>query len=534
MSREGIRKLLGGYATDAHGGRAAGPVRSRAGRSGVVRRVGAGAALTRFAVRPGRAAQLLAALGDAPAPWHRRLAGGCGRMPWASREWPVFWRWADMWRTWRTFAPERVVWVAMEPTKVEVNGSARPSRVFDLKQARKVAPPFPVTLPPPPVIALRPPAVPLVFIRVRDSRAAAATARAPVLAAGGSNLMALEAANPGGRPAAAARGGSGGGIGGSLAFPRAAPAKLDPLVAALIQRVRSGRRTRRGGKPVRIRRRGLRAADAGERPGGRGGATEKRRPRHHQPGRLRSGRPHRRDEVGSDVAIALHRVDCAALGGAAGRPIAASRTAAPRGARRIVPRGAPPPPRWRRASPGSGTAPRWPLPAPRGCRVPPAARGRRPPGWQRPARPRWVSPRPWLPQHDAEAFLNAGQAEDVRAVVFRRQRGTGNVAQPGNHAVQTELAGQRAPRGRVGAAAHDADFEAGDRAAERRGRPQQRIHALPAVQPPHVQNRESRGSGRMHVRADAAIRPDRAAREPRPAARAGGRARARVRPNRRW
>ena len=105
-----------------------------------------------------------------------------------------------------------------------------------------------------------------------------------------------------------------------------------------------------------------------------------------------------------------------------------------------------------------------------------------------------------LEQHDAEAFLDAGQAEEIRAVVLGQELGTRNVAQPHYRAVELQLARKAMQRGGARAVADDPYFEAGDASGERGGRVQQHVHALAPVQPADQQHGKPRGIGRVELR----------------------------------
>src|ERR1039458_3495263 len=100
-------------------------------------------------------------------------------------------------------------------------------------------------------------------------------------------------------------------------------------------------------------------------------------------------------------------------------------------------------------------------------------------------------------QHDAKAFLNAGQAEDGGAIVFRGQRGAGHVAQPSDGALQFQLARQLAEGRGAGAVAYDAHFEVGDAAAQGRGGAQQHIDALATVEAADEEDGEWHGGRRQ-------------------------------------
>jgi len=102
-------------------------------------------------------------------------------------------------------------------------------------------------------------------------------------------------------------------------------------------------------------------------------------------------------------------------------------------------------------------------------------------------------------QHDAEAFLNAGQAEEIRAVVLGQELGVRNVTQPRYRAVELQLARKAMQAGGTRAAANDPYFEAGDATGQRGGRAQQRVHALAPVEPADEQHGEPGGMRRVEL-----------------------------------
>ena len=104
-----------------------------------------------------------------------------------------------------------------------------------------------------------------------------------------------------------------------------------------------------------------------------------------------------------------------------------------------------------------------------------------------------------LQQDDAKAFLHAGQAENVRPIVFRRELRTGHVAQPADSVPGKQLARQAPQRRGVGAIAHQAHRQAGNAPAQDGGRAQQRSHALPPVQAAREKHGEARAPGWVQV-----------------------------------
>ncbi len=163
MSREGIRKLLGGYATGTLTAEEQQALFEAAlDDQELFDALAREQSLRDLLGDPAARAQLLAALDDAPAPWHQRL----GRWMWGHAVGlaavACFLAVGGYIARVAQFTPARVRVIATEPTTVEVNGSAgnpaKPSRVFDLKSAREAAQHGAVELPPPPAIMQRPPA----------------------------------------------------------------------------------------------------------------------------------------------------------------------------------------------------------------------------------------------------------------------------------------------------------------------------------------------------------------------------------------
>jgi hypothetical protein len=227
---------------------------------------------------PAVKAQLLAALGEAPATWRQRAARWMWGHAVGLAAVACFVTLCGYMARQVHFTPPRVVVVATQPNRVDVNGSlppepARPRRIFDLESVNKAAAHPPAMLMPPPFKPTQGPAPPFerafVVGRPEIPRPLAATAlvRAGPLAAG---------------QLGQARGGRGGGGGGpvgvggvlpaeqaaggamsamavrpNMAAPAPAPlpqaqadassapaakvtAKIDPALLALVQRMRTG------------------------------------------------------------------------------------------------------------------------------------------------------------------------------------------------------------------------------------------------------------------------------------------------------
>ena len=252
MSREQVRKLLGGYATGALT-----PEERQALFEAALEDQPLFDALARdqslrdLLRDPAARARLLAALGEAPATWRQRAAKWMWGHAVGLAAAACFVTVAGYMARQAHFTPPRVVLVATEPTTVDVNGSqpppepARPRRVFDLESV-KTAASAPPEMPQPPV--LRQPSAMVHGMPPAWTRGAAGGYRP--IAAPALPPPEPEVAGQLGQTVAtaSARGGAGGGRGpteqavAAMAAGPVGAGKLDPSLVALVRRVRSGAR----------------------------------------------------------------------------------------------------------------------------------------------------------------------------------------------------------------------------------------------------------------------------------------------------
>jgi hypothetical protein len=258
MSREQVHKLIGGYATGTLTPEERQTLFEAALEDQQLFDALAREQSLRDLLRdPAAKAQLLAALGEAPATWRQRAARWMWGHAVGLAAVACFLTVGGYVARQAHFTPPRVVFVATQPTTVDVNGSqppvARPRRVFDIKSVPKAEPAPPEMLTPP-SIALAPRPVPALTHAIEGEYPR--TPR-PVLA------LALPPAR-----AAGAMGGGRGAGGNSAAMPEAlavtamagietrqltlspmaaalqpgpiGAGKLDPSLVALVQRVHSG------------------------------------------------------------------------------------------------------------------------------------------------------------------------------------------------------------------------------------------------------------------------------------------------------
>ena len=154
MSREQVHKLLGGYATGTLT-----PEERQALFEAALEDQRLFDALAReqslrdLLRDPAAKAQLLAALGEAPETWRQRAARWMWGHAVGLAAVACFLTVGGYVARQAHFTPPRVLFVAAQPTKVDVNGSqtptARPRRIFDLESVKKAAPAPPEMLTPP-------------------------------------------------------------------------------------------------------------------------------------------------------------------------------------------------------------------------------------------------------------------------------------------------------------------------------------------------------------------------------------------------
>ena len=161
MSREQVQKLLGGYATGTLTPEERQALVEAALEDQEVFDALAREQSLRDLLRdPATKAQLLAALDDAPANWRQRSARWIWGHAVGLAAVACFVTVGGYVARQAHFTPPQVVYVATEPTTVEVNGAqpptepARPRRTFDLESAKKAAT-SPPEMPPPPVLGQR-------------------------------------------------------------------------------------------------------------------------------------------------------------------------------------------------------------------------------------------------------------------------------------------------------------------------------------------------------------------------------------------
>jgi len=97
-----------------------------------------------------------------------------------------------------------------------------------------------------------------------------------------------------------------------------------------------------------------------------------------------------------------------------------------------------------------------------------------------------------LQEDDAEAFLNAGQTEHIRAAVFGSQGGLREIAHPGDGVLDALLAPQAHQTSLFGPAAHNANLNSGNPAPQHRRRLQKQVEPLAWVETAHAEHGEAR------------------------------------------